>query len=563
MTSLSPIDLLSVSPIEQTVLRCLTKTPQLTVFEVAAKTKQPLVEVEEVLSQLLIQGRIVEQLQNGKRVFSTRFQFKHKSVRNMPGEILNFLEQPPDQFLAEVPLTAVLAPQELQQLLRLSRKRSLLPNEVLVWQGQKLEQVALVQRGLLTFARLKKRHTGQKGGYAHRTDWIGLTESLNGSAITATYTAVTETILLTWPVSEFVEFIHQHSRLGLAIAQHLSCQLRDCEKSQTQGQSKLWVIEGVHAGAGASTFALNLALLTEQQNTQKTSRTLFWGADGTGTAVLPFLPPPNGSATEKVVGLARITSHPGGLDILTHIERNSYSSQVQLDMLLTDLLSRYEYIICDSGSDTQNELLPRLRGQAHTLITLTQDPDGAEVGIQRWNNLQPFSFPGQKRVLTLNCSTQPVSQIDPKFHLVIPKDEPGLETAVSLQQNITEAAPASPLSQALQEVYRRLSLNHAVALFVPSTMDVNQTTDNTTQVQAALSFFGTLFGGATSSNAEGAWRSEESGLVTEQVTIVRTFISKKALDSHLDDVLNFASDLKRDMKQEAVAISVDNQLILV
>lgn len=564
MSSLSPIDLLSISAVEQTVLRCLTKYPKLTVFEVAAKTELPLGETEEVLGQLLAQARVVEQLQNGKRVFSTRFQFKRKPVRNMPGDILNLLEQPSDQFLTEVPLTAVLAPSDLHQLLSLSHKRPLLPNEVLVWQGQKLEYVALVQRGLLTRTRLKGRHTGQKGGYSHRADWIGLTEALNGAPITATYTAVTETTLLTWPTCEFIEFIRQHSHFGLAIAQHLGQQLRDCEKAHTQGQSKLWVIEGVHPGAGTTTFALSLALLTQQQNSQsKTSRTLFWGADGAETAVLPFLSPHKNSTTEKAAGLARITTHPSGLDILTHIERNSYTSQVQLDMMLTDLLSRYEYIICDSGSDTHNELLLRLRGQAHTLITLTQQPAGAEEGIQRWNTIQPYSFPGQKRVLTLNGCTEPVSQIDPKFHLVIPKDTAGLETAVSQHQSITEAAPTNPLSQALQEVYRRLSLNHAVALFVPSTMDVNQHTDNSTQVQAALSFLGNLFGGATSSNAEGAWRSEESGLVTEQVTIVRTFVSKKALDSHLDDVLSFASDLKRDMKQEAVAISVDNQLILV
>ncbi len=564
MSSLSPIDLLSISAVEQTVLRCLTKTPKLTVFEVAAKTALPLEEVEGVLGQLLAQTRIVEQLQNGKRVFSTRFQFKRKLVRNMPGDILNWLEQPSDQFLTEVPLTAVLTPTDLQQLLTFSQKRTLLPNEVLVWQGQKLEYVALVQRGLLAYARLKGRHTGQKGGYSHRTDWIGLTEALNGAAMAATYTAVTEATLLTWSVDGFIEFIRHHSRFGLAIAQQLGQQLRDCERAQTQGQNKLWVIEGVHSGAGTTTFALNLALLTQQQNSQsKNSRTLFWAADGAETAVLPFLTPQTDAVTEKVAGLARITPHATGLDVLTRIERNSYSSQVQLDMLLTDLLSRYEYIICDTGSDNLNELLLRLRGQAHTLITLTQNPQGAETGIQRWNTLQPYSFPGQKRVLTLNRSTQPVSHIDPKFHLVIPQDEVGLETAVSHQQGITEAAPNSPLSQALQEVYRRLSLNHAVALFVPSTMDVNQYTDNSTQVQAALSFLGNLFGGATSSNAEGAWRSEESGLVTEQVTIVRTFVSKKALDSHLDDVLSFASDLKRDMKQEAVAISVDNQLILV
>jgi hypothetical protein len=112
-------------------------------------------------------------------------------------------------------------------------------------------------------------------------------------------------------------------------------------------------------------------------------------------------------------------------------------------------------------------------------------------------------------------------------------------------------------------VYRRLSLTHSLGIFIPSTLDVDQAVDNTEQVQSTLSFLGSLFGGATSSEAEGVWRSQDSGLVTEQVTIVRTFLSQRLLERHLDDVISFATQLKQDMRQEAVAVDVDNQLILV
>ena len=120
-----------------------------------------------------------------------------------------------------------------------------------------------------------------------------------------------------------------------------------------------------------------------------------------------------------------------------------------------------------------------------------------------------------------------MTDLDARFHLVIPWDEAGVDTAVTQNESLVTAAPDSLLAQALQEVYRRLSLNHTLALFVPSTMDVNQYTDNSTQVQSTLSFLGNLFGGATSSNAEGAWRSEESGLVTEQVTMSAPLSPKK------------------------------------
>ena len=561
MASLSPLDLLSLSSVEQQILRCLTKYPRCTPQDIADRTALPLDEVENELQQLLEQARVVEQLQQGERVFSIRFQFKHKRVRNMPGEILDLLNQSPKNFLAETSLTHDLDVDAIEDLFSLSQERTLFPNEVFAWQGQALKFVAVVQQGLLSSTRLNGNHSGQQRNYLHQGSWLGLPEALNESVLTVTYTAVTESTLLVWPVVDLIAFVEQKSVFATAIARQLSQQLRQCEKSQTQGRSKLWVIDGVHAGAGVTTLATNLAMLAQQQTEKgQSSRTLFWPA-----VEVPelswFLA--NEKQHQKSVGLAQIATLSNGLDVLVSIESNSFSSQVQLDVLLADLMARYETIICDAGCDTENELLLRLHGRAQIVLTLTQDNEGADAGIARWNHLQSYSFPGQNRILALNGSDLSVTEVNPRFHLLIPDDAEGLSQAEAHQQSLVVYLPDSGVSQAFQEVYRRLSLNHTVALFVPSTMDVDQQTDNSSQVQETLSFLGHLFGGATSSNAEGAWRSEDTSLVTEQVTIVRTFVSKKSLDKHLDDVFDFASGLKRDMKQEAVAISVDNQLILV
>jgi hypothetical protein len=166
-------------------------------------------------------------------------------------------------------------------------------------------------------------------------------------------------------------------------------------------------------------------------------------------------------------------------------------------------------------------------------------------------------------VLALNRLSLPAAEVDPAFQLVLPDDSLNVSLAEKRKIALVEAAPNGPLAQAFQEVYRRLSLNHSIGIFIPSTMDVDMAVDNSAQVQEALAFFGTIFGGATRSQAEGCWRSEESGLVIEQVTIVRTFVSKQALETHLDQVVEFATKLKKEMKQEAVAIDVDNQLVLV
>jgi hypothetical protein len=561
MSSLSPVDLLLMPPTEQTILRCLTRTPQITSLELSQHTNVPLQEVDMAIGNLLRKSHIIEQLQDGKRVLSARFQFKRQSVRNMPAGILELFEQPLNRFLQQVPLTAGLSEDEAEQLLALSTKRTLVPHEVLGWQGDKLNHIGVIQSGLLVKSQLQAQHMSKKSGYSRRTDWIGLSEMLSDTAVTETFTAVTQTTLLLWSTTQFLEFMRTHAHLTLAICTHLSQQLHHCQDSQLHGQGKLWVIDGVHNGAGVTTFATNLALLARANGGSESSfPVLLWRTAETkeSTQLLQ-----NKTPIESIAGLADIQPHNSGIDILYQTSRSDYPPQAQLDILLTNLLTRYAYIICDTGSELQNELFLRLRGQAHTLITLTLDEKGADEGNARWRTLQPYTTPTQKRVLALNKVSGSLNQVDHKFHLTIPDDPEAIDAAHSIFNELFKVPIESQLGQAFQEVYRRLSLNHAIAIFVPSTMDVDQHADNAEQVQSTLSFLGDKFGGATSSDAEGVWRSEESGLVTEQVTIVRTFVSKKALDTHLEDVLGFASDLKQVMKQEAVAISVDNQLILV
>lgn len=555
----SPIDLLSMSATEQVVLRTLTQRPRLTISEMAAHTGLPALELDKVVTGLVQSERLVEQLQDGKRVFSTRFQFKRRAVRNMPALIQSFLDQSPDNFLSQTPLTANLEPSALTQLWQMSVRRTLMPNEVLAWQGNRLSQIGVIQTGLLARTRLRGQKVVKKDGYLRRSEWVGLVEAFSQSPVNATYTAGAETILLLWDVADFFRFVRQQPDLAHAISRYFSQKLQDCEHASQQGAGKLWVVEGARPGAGASAFAATLARIAQQNaDDPHTPRTLFWAAADeleSGRLAEPIANLPQDGVI-CADGLAGAVSGAGGVDRLRLLPQRDYPIQVQLDMLLADLLKRYEYVICDTGhAAASDEWLLRLRGQAHTLITVTDDANGAEESARYWNNLQPYALPTQKKVLALNRAHSGSAAVDPRFHLVIPADD----TLTAPWEADLQAA----FAQALQEVYRRLSLNHALAIFVPSTMDVSQQTDNTQQVQQALAFLGTIFGGATSSNAEGVWRSEESGLVTEQVTIVRTFVSAKALESHLDTVIDFASGLKRDMKQEAVAISIDNQLILV
>ena len=549
MKILSPLDLLLLSDKEQIVFRALTKKPRQTVNEIALHAGLSLEEVSTAVNLLLAQGSLIEQLQEGKRLLSVRLQLEQKSVRNMPVSILAALSKGVQSFLLEIPLLQVLTAEELEELVQISRKRTLLADEVLAWQGENFNFVAVIESGLVVRTRLKGQHLSEKAGYARRTEWMGLSSVLSNSVASETYTAVTETTLRYWPKQDFLDYLHEHARLAIAICQQLSQEIETCKGTVSSGRGKLWVIEGVKTAVGVTTFAQNLAQIAfENKQPGTNTSTLLWP----GESIRPL-----GKPARKVKDLAAIYAHPAGFDQLVLQPNHEYPPQVQLDILLDELLATYEYVVCDTGASESEELVLRLRGQGHVLLTLSNDPDNLETVFARWKKAQPYAVPNQKRFLALSSTTKQVREIDPRFHLVLPYD-PSLAA-----ERPTAQLGSTLYGDAIREVYRRLSLNHALAIFVPSTLDVDCPVDNDHQVQSTLQFLGSVFGGATKSDAEGVWRSEDSGLVTEQVTIVRTFVSKPALDTHLDTVVEFATHLKEEMKQEAVALSVDHQLILV
>ncbi len=556
MRILSPLDLLLLSDNEQIVFRALTKKPKQTVNEIALQSNLSLEEVSTAVNMLLGQGSLVEQLQEGKRLLSVRLRLEQKSVRNMPVSIFSALTKGVQSFLLEIPLLQVLTDEERDELAQISQKRTLLADEVLTWQGETFNFVAVIETGLIVRTRLKGQHLSEKAGYVRRTEWIGLSSILSNSVASATYTAVTETTLRYWPKEDFFNYLQKHASLAIAICQQLSQEIKSCKDSDGSGKGKLWVIEGIRKGVGVTTFANKLAQVALENNSRgAASSTLFWQSEGAK---------PLGKPVRTVKDLASIYLHPSGYDQLFLQANHEYPPQVQLDILLDDLLATYEYVICDTGADESEEFVLRLRGQGYVLLTLSNDPDKLDAVTARWKKAQAYAVPSQKRFLALSNTTKHVREVDPRFHLVLPYD-PSFTTKDQAQiaETIAQSADASLYGEAIREVYRRLSLNHALAIFVPSTLDVDCPVDNEHQVQSTLQFLGSVFGGATKSDAEGVWRSEDSGLVTEQVTIVRTFVSKPALDSHLDTVVEFATQLKEEMKQEAVALSIDHQLILV
>ena len=108
-------------------------------------------------------------------------------------------------------------------------------------------------------------------------------------------------------------------------------------------------------------------------------------------------------------------------------------------------------------------------------------------------------------------------------------------------------------------------LPERVAVYVPGTAgpatdDAELSERMTTETAARLS---ELFGGATITEASGAWMSEAFGLIREQVKIVYSFTDAETLNRHAAEILEIVQHVKSEMAQEAVSVEINGALYLI
>jgi hypothetical protein len=551
MMNFSALDLLTIDDDEQALIRFLSRNPDASIADVAHALAREVNDVEQALDTLVKRGRVVECMRNGSRVFRIRFGRTVRHARNLPGELLAAFEERADRLVARNQLTKDLPDARLRELLDASTHRRLDSDEVLMWQGRRLEQVGLLRRGLMRSEHLQGNQARDKRqDHVYCGEWIGVVDLMSDCLTSTTLISVGESEILLWPIDYFLEFLHTHSSAAFGLGSALGQQLKLEQSARWSGSGALWVVRPATHGAGASAIA---GLLTTVCAREKRERIALWR---------PFSSRQAASASDVAIDAHVIDAGAQvlyGLDPFDAQRSKSEDSRpwgqdglprsVQLDICTARLRSTFDYVICDASGDIGRSK------EMQTLITrIDQHGDVVLTVIGSIASSGSFNVPGpaagsarQRRMAVGNFGIRQHPDVE-------------LNMKVPFAQDMFVSAA---ITQEIEELHRRLLLTHSIAIFVPSTVDTDEPLDNTENVRQAIAFFGDRFGGAVSNEADGAWKSADKGLVTERVTIVRAFVSKQALTRHLDDVMGFAQTLKREMRQEAVALDVDNQLVLV
>lgn len=104
-----------------------------------------------------------------------------------------------------------------------------------------------------------------------------------------------------------------------------------------------------------------------------------------------------------------------------------------------------------------------------------------------------------------------------------------------------------------------IALSNNVKIYVPSTIEANQEHDSSLEINKTLSFLSSIFGGATL----GCWFSTNHGLIKEKIFICESFCNSNQLDQHIESIIEYCEQLKTELKQESIALEVNNILHLI
>ena len=109
------------------------------------------------------------------------------------------------------------------------------------------------------------------------------------------------------------------------------------------------------------------------------------------------------------------------------------------------------------------------------------------------------------------------------------------------------------------------TLKNKVEIYVPSTYDGNKPARimQAFKVKKIAKALAAMFGGATATRAEGYYISETKGLIKEKQMIVFACCDDAGLIQYKEQVKQLAENLRDEMKQEAITITINGEMSFI
>ena len=430
--------------------------------------------------------------------------------------------------------------------------------QVIVTEGTVSDRLYLLGRGLVEVKKATAGGVDKTLNYLLPGTTFGEVGVLENRPRGATVEALTDVVGLVLSREDFLALLGLYPSISLGLSRQLARYLIDANQrlTSTDSKAKVVVIFDILACKGATSIGMLLAQSAAAQPGSKVVYTEY--------------PDPQKLLTELDITLtSRSVSHPSGYDLLVSHDDPNLPIRARTKLMLDQLVKEYDYVfltVNESLSQPDKQLdcdVGIILEKADQVLILT--PPGDEMmdkvrGLKQ--ELQDYISHRKTNILTLaNAYEDALGDVLDDFDADL--KIPFLTDFPEVVSHLLSPTAPLYLQGVLDEAMDRLQRAHQVAVYVPSTIGVDHAADTSKHVDGVMAFMAELFGGATRRRAHGVWNSDSVGLVSEEVTIIYSHVTLDALNQHMNSVVAYITNLKKELKQEAMALEVDNKLTLI
>ncbi len=552
---LNPLDLLALPQSQRDLVNWLSRQKQATLSQIQTALNLTPQDTAQTIRALKQSGYVREALVEGHLNYRVAFSGKiSRAAQNLPDAIWSRVDLDNSAFLKAIPLFRDLPADVFKDVLNKIESRNYRRSEVIMWQGEPNILVRFVKSGIVGMTHFNPHDANKRIlSYIKQGEILGFyalqAGHVQSSPVTAT--ALSEVEVLALKREDIFELLEKHHKVALALNQMLIQRVINLanRSDSTADESRLALILSIGEGFGVTTIGSTLAMTLAKTSGQPAVYSEYPTSDKlAGQFGFP--------ADEKTY------THPGGYQVKVLEATPGIPPAVRATLILDELRGEYPNVVLGLSGDMDDSMGYLLERANQIIILTAPTPDAWKKVSALVNRLKTNVSPESTRVyIVVNRPQKP--HTDQILYGQADLEIPYLETMPGLAEHRHENLPPQ-LGRALQSLADRLGRTSRITIYIPKRIEDSEI-DTAPYVQKTLSFLATLFkeSPAIKDESQRLTSTGESGIISETIYTVRTYVTQSELDKHLDTVLDFVASIKSDLDQDALAIEVNHKFMLI
>lgn len=443
---------------------------------------------------------------------------------------------------------------ELSRIARKAYVQTYGHDETIVKEGEPSDKLFFIANGIVTVKKVLM--SGKEQIYAHLLpgNTFGEVGIFDNQPRSATVSALSDVDVIIFDREVFLKILFKFPVVSIELAKLLGKYLTQSNKRLTRGNKERHVVLvfdqfNTH-GAEQLTREITLRLSKDKKR-----KTIYMEYPEAGESLRSLV---------KDQKIGKVFKHKSGIDVLIEHDHH-FPKQTRLALLMDNLSNDYENIVILVKGDFEERMTMILDNTDQIIIIGSVDKSGWSK-ISHIHNLISSKIRHFKtKLFTVLIKHEEEISVDKQSFSPIPDFEVlfSKETTDNMLFNSDISSYIRSFGEAVETFVDRLQRNNQIAVFIPTTYDVNKPVDTTKYIDETLAFLGKKFGGATSEEVKGIWNSNEIGLVGERLFKIHTYATSSDLHNQLNDVIKYVGRMKIELKQEAMAIEINQRLTLI